>query len=399
MKNPAHMILSILPAMVSLFWAITLLFNQSQNSTPKKWLGIFMIATFVLYSCHALVFLGKYETYFHVKSIYHFVGLSVYPLFFNYIQLMSSKKRVRFSFLWHLVPALVIVLLFSVFSMGLNQEEIKHYIEFLIPNLNKSSSDVDIPEKLYYTFKLSRVIFALQVILYTFLILKLIKTYNKKVLEFYSNVHGKNLYWLKGLAYSMLVIGFMGFLFNIIGRSYFTHGNLVVIPSLIFSTLLYVVGLQGDQNMSYVAEMEIGTEQENVERGVDVPLENKNQVDVGEMIRNKIDMVMEKEKCYLEPDFKITDLALRVGTNRSYISNIINSSYQMHFNKFINQYRIEYAKNLMQNPENKDYTLAYIAESSGFGSLSTFNRSFKELERMTPCNYREKQTTQLVDFR
>ena len=62
----------------------------------------------------------------------------------------------------------------------------------------------------------------------------------------------------------------------------------------------------------------------------------------------------------------------------------------MNFNEFVNHYRINEAKRLIQDSENELYTLDYIAEKSGFGSINSFSRVFKAFEGVTPGKYRER---------
>ena len=67
----------------------------------------------------------------------------------------------------------------------------------------------------------------------------------------------------------------------------------------------------------------------------------------------------------------------------SYISANFHSS----FNQYVNEARLGYA---CQRIETTDDTLTEISMDSGFGSLRTFNRVFKEKYRLTPSEYRNK---------
>ena len=56
------------------------------------------------------------------------------------------------------------------------------------------------------------------------------------------------------------------------------------------------------------------------------------------------------------------------------------------FNDFINQYRVEEAKELLKNT---DQQILNISMEVGFASIATFNRIFKNLVQTTPSNFRK----------
>ncbi len=58
------------------------------------------------------------------------------------------------------------------------------------------------------------------------------------------------------------------------------------------------------------------------------------------------------------------------------------------FNDFLNQYRIEEAKERLRDPELARLPILTIAMDLGYGSIGPFNRAFKEREGMTPSAYR-----------
>ena len=91
---------------------------------------------------------------------------------------------------------------------------------------------------------------------------------------------------------------------------------------------------------------------------------------------------------YNNPNLNIWDVASSIGTNRSYVSNIINEGMGYNFNHFVNDYRISEAKVLLKN---KPYlSITEIGELSGFGSLNTFIRTFKQFENCTPTEFKLK---------
>lgn len=97
----------------------------------------------------------------------------------------------------------------------------------------------------------------------------------------------------------------------------------------------------------------------------------------GEALKQKVI----EQAWYLEPRINLGLLASRMATNETYISKAINTGLGMSFSAFINQQRVKYAVQMMQET---DLTILDIALQSGFNSKASFNRVFKEHQKMTP---------------
>lgn len=109
-----------------------------------------------------------------------------------------------------------------------------------------------------------------------------------------------------------------------------------------------------------------------------------------EMWKSKIELLIQQDKLYQNPELSLTDLAKELKTNASVISKTINQGFQMNFNDFINNYRIEAIKEMFYNSEHKKSTLLGIAFDCGFNSKATFNRAFKKNTGISPREFLEK---------
>lgn len=94
---------------------------------------------------------------------------------------------------------------------------------------------------------------------------------------------------------------------------------------------------------------------------------------------------VESTQCYLNPEFKIGDLATAVGTNRSYVSKTINENAD-NYNSFVNEYRVKEAIRLMTASPREP--LADICIASGFNNRKSFNTAFKQFTGLTPSEFR-----------
>ena len=95
------------------------------------------------------------------------------------------------------------------------------------------------------------------------------------------------------------------------------------------------------------------------------------------------------------PDFyNISDLLTEEElfiqkTAHDFVSNefkpIINEHFEQNFKEYINSYRINHAKEMIQKGSN--FSLEGIGYESGFNSRTSFYRAFKKFEGRTPSEY------------
>lgn len=122
-------------------------------------------------------------------------------------------------------------------------------------------------------------------------------------------------------------------------------------------------------------------------------LEDKNMIKTTKQIREKhiasqLPKTMEEKKLYLNPKLSIVDIAVALGTNKTYLSNYLNNTLKVTFNDFVNQYRIKEACRIIDNMSVDDKrTMVDVATMSGFNSISSFNRYFIKLQGTSPRQY------------
>jgi len=105
---------------------------------------------------------------------------------------------------------------------------------------------------------------------------------------------------------------------------------------------------------------------------------------------------IELEKPYLDEDCNIQTVSIQTGIPFHQISNILNVKLQRSFPDFINEYRIQLAKEILLSPKVQANTIEHIATECGFGSKSTFNRAFKKhTNNLTPSEFLRQHETNL----
>lgn len=101
----------------------------------------------------------------------------------------------------------------------------------------------------------------------------------------------------------------------------------------------------------------------------------------------KLVAYVEKERPYINPDLKMGDLAVALGTSSHSLSYLLNQYLNQSYYDFINDYRVAEFKRLVVDSKYSRYTLAALAELCGFSSRASFFRSFKKSTGVTPNEY------------
>ena len=100
------------------------------------------------------------------------------------------------------------------------------------------------------------------------------------------------------------------------------------------------------------------------------------------------DFMVEKEP-YLDSSLTIQDLAEQLKMPVKDLSTLINLYMDKHFFDFVNEYRIEKAKEILKDPLQKELTILEILYQVGFNSKSSFSTSFKKYTGTTPTDFRK----------
>lgn len=104
--------------------------------------------------------------------------------------------------------------------------------------------------------------------------------------------------------------------------------------------------------------------------------------DANTAYRVALERWMAQEKPYRNPDFKLLDLRRVLPLNRSSLSQYIHAEYGCSFYYFVNGYRIEEAKRLMNM--DPDMRIEDISVRCGFSSSKVFSRTFTIFTGVTP---------------
>jgi AraC-like DNA-binding protein len=91
---------------------------------------------------------------------------------------------------------------------------------------------------------------------------------------------------------------------------------------------------------------------------------------------------------YME-ELTLDTIADTIGFSKFHFSRLFKQYTNFTFCDYLNLRRIKAAEKLLVEP---DYSITEIALQSGFASISTFNRIFKQQKKCTPSEYRSKNS-------
>lgn len=214
-----------------------------------------------------------------------------------------------------------------------------------------------------------------------------IKQHKKNIKQFSSNPEDYNLKWLEQIIMVLVCITFLITFFNIIYRDqlniFMYSAMLLTIYFIAYNSLkqkeIYPIN---DKQTSEVISI---TEEKNVE-------ENKRKVVPDEKLielKSELNALMQTQEPYLNSDLNLIQLSELLHISPHILSYVINSGFNVNFPQFVNKYRVEKAKQLLQDQEKaKKLSILGIAYESGFNSKTVFNTTFKKITGQTPSEFK-----------
>lgn len=109
---------------------------------------------------------------------------------------------------------------------------------------------------------------------------------------------------------------------------------------------------------------------------------NSADVQGRESLAARFQHLMQVRRLFLQPGLSLSDVADELGTNKTYVSKMVNKTYNLGFPELLNIMRVDYACEYIRR--NPDASQDEIARACGFFSASSFNSTFKRITGFTP---------------
>jgi AraC-like DNA-binding protein len=381
-----------------LVYAILLYRKGIINETPSdKWLSLFLLLCILYIAPWMIGFAGWYDTQPYRDILFYvpfqhlfFIG----PVIFFYVQsLLNPSFRFGKKEWLHLLPG-ILYILFSIVMVVTDKLVLKKYY-FLA---NGADPDFD---TWYQLTGFAAMLF------YFFLSLRYYNLYKKLIVQVVSYADGVFFRWIRNFLVAFLIMLCVRVLFFILGEITDLKYWDTWWYFLAFAILFYYIAISGysnsietkiafqpnllhyrpalllNYNPSYSNDTTVTEDAEIID--IDsIPVAEANLTGEINDWKEKIVQLMQLGKAYEDPELSLAQVAKQLQSNPSHISKTVNKGFGVNFNDFVNQYRIEAVKEMLNNGEHKKQTLLGIAFECGFNSKATFNRAFKKLTGQSP---------------
>lgn len=220
------------------------------------------------------------------------------------------------------------------------------------------------------------------------------KRYNSAMKESYSDLTKIDLKLtqiLIGLALITYLTELIFVFSTYYGFPYYQHiFNIYNVLHMLILTCIGVDAIRNTRHLEDISKEDLNEGEEQTTSVNEKYLKSSLTKDDSENFKNQLIEFVIGEKPYLNSQLRLKDLASMLDMSTHHLSQIINESLNKNFYEFINYYRIEEAKELLNHDGYKNFTLSAIGYEVGFNSKSSFYNSFKKYTGKTPAKYLEE---------
>lgn len=305
------------------------------------------------------------EFYFLFPSDFTFI---MSPLLYIYLQKIPELKEKRINYNGLYIGIVGYVITFVLFLLPIN---LKVIIE---------------ASTLYLFFEFLSLLFSLAYILISY---NYIKNKKKELQSDFFNANYSESKWAYNFVKLLLfsIFGLIGAIIILIIFQLLSNINsplYTFIFSLLDTVFLYILIIYGLKH-KYLKSFHLDFSSKKRKNSNEV--KSKDDIVEFEKIINSLYTFLKTSEAFKKSDFSITDASVALNIHTKKISTALNSLKAQNFNSFINEFRIEEAKKLLEQNASSDYTIEGIGNLVGFNSKSVFYKEFKKNMGMTPLHY------------
>lgn len=212
-----------------------------------------------------------------------------------------------------------------------------------------------------------------------------IKKHKKRILLFSSDTHEIDLKWLEYILLSLFFMFIVIAIFNFmnIKKPLNLYINIIVLISVYF-VAYYVMKQKEIFPLSEKHRSDVMTLKANDTEIRKKVVSDKKLVE----LKAQLNTVMNEQKPYLNCDINLIGLSELLMITPHQLSYVINQGFNENFFQFINKFRVEKAKHLLNSEASQKLSIVGIGFESGFSSKTSFNTTFKKITGSTPSEYK-----------
>lgn len=433
--------LIFLPVALCVFWIVLLSMTASRISAFHSLVILLAVLAIFLYtdSCYAASHGVSYKLLSQVGLLAQLVGPCVPPLFWIYLFRLRSNEHIPSAHLLWLVFSAML------FGSGLNLMILAgpDAIADLCERLYTQGIDPTLRERnttlyLYYIVTTIgfRIVLGGELVFYGTLIFRLQRQENLRLRHFNKVLHGGSIRVIEVQVYMVIILAVILVFKMLLFRNFIEDRQWIpTIFALLLSAVLFLfcfVGMfsarkhislrevrnafrfnyRSEDKDAFVEEIMTDLVEEAEEEALlrikdkigrnlnieewqhpTVPIEPPKSLTNSifsavakswddDSLLARFENLMLHDQIFLEPGITLLEVAERLHSNKTYISRLVNNTYNMAFPDLINTLRVDYAEQYIVT--HRGTKQADIATACGFFSASSFNNTFKKVTGMTP---------------
>lgn len=323
-----------------------------------------------------LLTLGLHDTWPHLNMSVFSLYFAMGPLLYFYVLAMSDRGfHWRHTYVIHFTPALLcIVVLLPFYTLTADEKlvQLAHY------------TGVSYGGRRFLFWAL--IPFSLSIFTYSLLGFRRLVRHKRDIREEFSALEGRTLNWL---------LYFCGF-GMVVALGLIPPPLLLGVETLyqnsVMVAALYFIGIRSLSQRTVYEEQSAGEEQPGQEEEPSQHTKYQKSGLTPDEERARYQQLVElmtQERPYLEPTLSLGDLATQLDISGAHLSQALNSGGGISFFDLVNQYRVNYAKELIERYRGEKVALIAVAMESGFNSKTSFYQQFKKYTGMTPAKFRD----------
>ena len=262
------------------------------------------------------------------------------------------------------------------------------------------------------SWAIERGFFVVVFVVYFGLSYRIILQHQRRIKDVFSNLEKVKLDWLRNLLLAFGVIWMIALLRFLSAYGKVGYENKFAVPILLCLTI-YLIGwyalrqpeIFGNRWDQLIRELDrksapvLATDNNlPVDPASHKPQSKYEYSSLSELdiarYKNNLINHLEQEKPYIDPDFKLQNLADHLDIPSYQVSQIINTELKQNFYDLVNSMRINDAKRRLTDPAQKQTRIINIAYDVGYSSKSTFNTAFKKYTNTTPSLFRKTHSSE-----
>lgn len=360
--------------------ALFLLGVSSKYQLSNRLLAVFLLL--IAFDLSNFIFPGFYQTYLNFDMFRANSGLLTPAVLYLYIRSMVySDFKLKKRDLWHTLPFLVILLLFTPRFFGVDVDAKLVFYQHM-------HSMIEI--------MLSVITVHIQWAVYLTLGFMVLLKHQKVLRDNYSQAEQVNNRWLV----RFLQLYTVNFLIILLRNALKFVGSestiemlttVMLLVTLSFSCWLLFQVLRKPQLFQRVdSKIEPVQSVTNTTKQKQ-KLQDKWDQSYGEpqQLVDHLHTHMRLSRPFLNNSLTMQNLAEQLKLPETQLSILINHYIGQHFFDLVNEYRINAAAEILRDPNQRSKTILEIIYEVGFNSKSSFNTAFKKQIKLTPSQYRQ----------